>query len=450
MKTDLSTMGSMKSICTLLILSLMATGCSDDEPSASAALDAELGDLLQAVSPDGRESFILPEDGDFASLPQDPRNPITVEKVALGKMLFHETALGNEPLNPLGLKTYSCGSCHNASSAMQPGRRQGIAEGGLGFGISGEGRDMNPDYNEEDIDAQPIRAPSTLNVAYQKNLLWNGMFGATGLNLGTEANWTEDASVNLLGFEGAESQAIKGLEAHRMSASKDMMIELGYLDMLKEAFPGVEEDTLVSRVYMGLAIAAYVRTITSSQAPFQHWLRGDSDALTEQQKRGAVLFFGGANCVACHTGPGLNKMEFSAVGLSDLSGVGIANEDPEITSLGRGNFTGLEEDNYKFKIPQLYNLKDAPFLGHGSSITSLEEMVTYFNEAIPEKDLTVDQLDPLFVPLGLLDEEIEDLTAFLKEGLYDPDLARHIPEEILSNSCFPNADEVSKVDLGCN
>jgi len=309
---------------------------------------------------------------------------------------------------------------------------------------------MDPDYDEEDIDAQPVRAPSTLNVAYQKNLLWNGMFGATGLNTGTEANWTGDASVNLLGFEGVESQAIKGLEAHRMSASIDMMIEFGYLDMLREAFPGVEDDTLVSRVYMGLAIAAYVRTITTSQAPFQLWLKNNIKALTEQQKRGALLFFGSANCVACHTGPGLNKMDFSAVGLADLSGPDIANADLETAPLGRGNFTGLAEDNYKFNIPQLYNLKDVPFLEHGSSITSLEDMVTYFNEAIAEKNLGADLLDPLFEPLGLVEEEVEDLTAFLREGLYDPNLSRHIPEDILSNNCFPNADEVSKVDLGCN
>lgn len=438
-------------VTSYLLFVLIITSCESDSNEFDVSpLDAEIDGLLLQANPEGRDAFLLPGDNKYDQLPQDPKNPITSEKVALGKMLFHETALGNASMRLQGARTYSCASCHNAKSAMQSGRRQGIAEGGEGFGVSGEGRGMNPEYDETTVDVQPIRAPSTLNVAYQKNVLWNGMFGATGLNEGTESKWIGDAAVNRLGFEGAESQAIKGLEVHRMSASMDMMTEFGYIDMLREAFPGVEDDTLVSRTYMGLAIAAYVRTITSSDAPFQKWLRGNSAALTDQEKRGAILFFGTANCVACHTGPGLNKMDFAAVGMADLDGTDIINADPVNTSLGRGGFTGRTEDNYKFKIPQLYNLKDAPFLGHGSSIYSLEDIVKYFNEAIPQNDIPSEFIDPLFRPLGLDQSEVENLTAFLKQGLYDPNLTRYIPDEVLSNSCFPNADEVSKADLGCN
>ena len=70
--------------------------------------------------------------------------------------------------------------------------------------------------------------------------------------------------------------------------------------------------------------------------------------------------------------------------------------------------------------------------------------------AIPQKDLETDLLDLLFEPLDLVEEEVQDLTAFLTNGLYDPILSRHIPQSILSNKCFPNADYVSMVDLGCN
>lgn len=435
-----------------LVGSCILSSCSNDDESIldQATLDEELTAAIEGADLAGVNAFVLPEDGDFDALPQDPRNPITNEKVALGKMLFHETALGVEAVRAEGLMTYSCGSCHNVSAAMQPGRRQGIAEGGLGFGQIGDGRSKNDNYPDSEVDAQPIRAPSTLNVTYQKNVLWNGMFGATGLNTGTEANWTGDASVNLLGFEGAESQAIKGLEVHRLNADQVMMEDMGYMDMLRAAFPGVEDDTLATRVYMGLAIATYVRTITTSQAPFQEWLRGNFNALNNAQKRGAILFFDKANCVACHTGPGLNKMEFSAVGMDDLLGPDIINPDPVNTPLGRASFTGNADDNFKFKIPQLYNLKDAPFLGHGSSFTSLEEVVEYFNEAIPQKSLNPGDLDDRFQPLGLNDQEVDDLVSFLRDGLYDANLARHIPDDILSNNCFPNADEASKIDLGCN
>jgi cytochrome c peroxidase len=143
-------------------------------------------------------------------------------------------------------------------------------------------------------------------------------------------------------------------------------------------------------------------------------------------------------------------MEFAAVGMQDLLGDDIFLPDTETTPLGRGGFTGNPEDNFKFKVPQLYNLKDAPFLGHGSSFTSLEAVVRYFNAAIPQKNIDQEQLDARFVPLGLTEQEIADLTTFLRDGLFDAELERHIPDAILSNQCFPNADEASKADLGCD
>ncbi|MEO1054113.1 MAG: cytochrome c peroxidase [Bacteroidota bacterium] len=437
----------------LLGFLILLSGCNqnNEEPFEEVKLDNELLTLLHEADPDlGVEGFMLPDPESLAELPQDPRNPITPEKVALGRMLFHETALATEALKAEGMLTYSCASCHNPKAAMQSGRRQGIAEGGSGFGLSGESREKNPVYLGDEVDAQPIRVPSTLNVAYQKNLLWNGMFGATGLNAGTEALWTGDASVNLLGFEGAESQAIKGLEVHRMNADYHLLDQMGYMSSLRNAFPGVADDTLTSRVYMGLAIAAYVRTITTYEAPFQQWLRGNRSALNDQQKQGAILFFGKANCVNCHAGPGLNNMEFAAVGMEDLSGPDIFRADVIGSSLGRGGFTGNTEDNFKFKVPQLYNLKDAPFYGHGSSFDNLEDVIQYFNLAEPQNTINPFRLDERFEPLGLSDEEVQDLLAFVRDGLYDANLDRHIPQAILSNQCFPNADEVSKVDLGCN
>jgi cytochrome c peroxidase len=94
--------------------------------------------------------------------------------------------------------------------------------------------------------------------------------------------------------------------------------------------------------------------------------------------RGAALFFGKANCVACHTGPALNTMAFRAIGMGDLEGTGVTGYDPtKPEHLGRGGFTGIADDNFKFKVPQLYNLTDSPFLGHGGMFTSLREILDY-------------------------------------------------------------------------
>ena len=181
-------------------------------------------------------------------------------------------------------------------------------------------------------------------------------------------------------------------------------------------------------------------------------VKGDRNALLDAEKRGAILFFGKAKCNNCHTGPGLNKMAFAALGMPDLDGPGIygtSNEDKE--PLGRGGFTGNPDDNYKFKIPQLYNLKDSPFLGHGGNFTSVREVVEYKNAAIPARsEVPASQLAADFVPLGLTDAEMDDLTFFIENALYDPTLDRYNPASLPSGNCFPNNDARTKLDLGCD
>ena len=122
-----------------------------------------------------------------------------------------------------------------------------------------------------------------------------------------------------------------------------------------------------------------------------------------------------------------------------------------IRDRGRGGFTQNEADNYKFKVPQLYNLADSPFYGHGSSFRSIRAVIEYKNNAVPENDeVPAGQLAAGFVPLNLTDAQIDDLVAFIGTALHDPDLARYEPQVLGSNQCFPNNDEQSRVDLGCN
>lgn len=83
----------------------------------------------------------MPESTDFADIPnQDPTNKVTAAKVELGKMLFFETGIGINSLNPDLRETYSCSTCHIPEKSFTPGRFQGIADGGMGFGHLGEGR----------------------------------------------------------------------------------------------------------------------------------------------------------------------------------------------------------------------------------------------------------------------------------------------------------------------
>ncbi len=447
------------SISLLLLLSILASCVTQDTEWASNLLDQQLLEKLQAASPRGNENFfLLPDESNLSDIPQDPNNILTEEKVELGKFLFHETGLGSTPQNNISRFTYSCATCHHEDAGFQAGRKQGIGEGGIGFGLKGETRVPNPHYNRSSIDVQPIRSPSALNVAFQKVMLWNGQFGAKGVNKGTEPQWLPGTPIetNSLSYEGVETQAIAGLTVHRLEFNTDGLInETNYKELFDKAFPNIPVEERYTLENVGLAIAAYERTLLPTQAPFQQWLKGDRSALSPEEKRGAILFFGKAGCAGCHTGPALSSVDttkFYALGMRDLSGSDVLNTAPDDNAHnGRGGFTKREEDMYKFKVPQLYNLKDSPFYGHGGSFFRIKDVVDYKNEAVPENSrVPQEQIDPRFVPLGLGEEDVKDIASFLRSGLYDPHLDRYVPQSLPSNLCFPNNDMQSRRDLGCN
>jgi cytochrome c peroxidase len=448
-----------KMLITLTGFALLFNACQkdDDSSSSSAQLDAELQQILKDASGGvGASQFLLPNATELSKIPQDPRNEITQEKIQLGALLFHETGLGLNPMHGENSGNYSCASCHFASAGFQAGRHQGISDGGIGFGINGEGRVPDPMYDLSELDVQPIRSPSALNSAYQKVNLWNGQFGAVGPNAGTDAQWTPGTpkETNNLGYEGVETQAIAAMNVHRLKIDKTICQSLGYDNLFDQAFPDVPSPDRYDREHAGLAIAAYERSLLANQAPFQLWLKGKSSAMTDQEKEGAALFFGKAGCVSCHGGPNLANMEFYAIGMNDLFEATEATYGADENSnenLGRYSFTKVDADKYKFKVPQLYNLADSPFYGHGASFRNVRDVVVYKNNAVKENnDVPDSQLAEEFKPLGLSGTEIDAITVFIESALRDPNLLRYQPLSIRSGNCFPNNDDQSRVDLGCN
>ncbi|MGK0390988.1 MAG: cytochrome c peroxidase [Maribacter sp.] len=447
-----------------LTLILISSSCQKDNEVINAGnglplvgIDLELMDALEDVGGiKGANHFLLPESNDLDNIPQDPNNPLSNVKIELGRKLFYETGLAINPNKPESTGTYSCASCHVPGSNFQPGIRQGISEGGVGFGIVGEARLPNYDYEISDLDIQSIRTPTVMHAAYNRTSLWNGQFGATGFNEGTEANWTLDTpkETNLMGYEGTEIQAIAGLKVHRMGVNMNLINSTYYRDLFDMAFADIDESERYTRETMGLAIAAYERTIIANKAPFQNWLKGERDAITEQQKLGALLFFGKAGCNDCHDGPALNSESFFALGMNDLSGEGFYDSFSETdilnTAKGRGGFTGNSEEDYQFKTPQIYSLKVMNFLGHGASFTSVREVVEYKNAGIAENAAVPEsQLVAGFQPLELTEDEIDQLTDFVENALNDKEIQRYVPVTVASGNCFPNNDSQSQVDMGC-
>ncbi|WP_025742214.1 cytochrome-c peroxidase [Aquimarina pacifica] len=437
------------------IVIVLSSCTHDDYVDIDTDLDRDLKNRLVDLSGHkGIPYFMLPQSNEYHKIPQDPLNPITKEKVKLGKLLLHETALGKNPKIKDMKATYSCASCHHAAAGFSSGLRQGIGECGTGFGSNGNTRVIDSSVPIDSVDIQPLRSPTILNVAYQDIMLWNGQFGGTGTNAGTEANW-EGIEENFLGFQGVEVQALKGQGVHRLLIDEEFVTTFGYKRLFDAAFADISEKDRYSTQNAGLAMAAYERTLLADESPWQEWLKGDDDALSDSEKKGAITFFGKGKCYECHTGPALNDSNFYAFGMGDFDNsekaIVLKNVDFENVKKGRGGFTKNTNDNYKFKTPTLYNLIDNGFYGHGSTFTSVRDVIAYKNEGIPQStEVPVENLATQFGTTNLTEEEIDHLTLFIENSLRDPNLNRYVPDAPLSGSCFPNNDRQSKNDLGCN
>ncbi len=448
-----------------IVASLAACGGSDE-----SELSSKLRYTIAVEAGQSLASLEMPDTGDLAGIPQDPNNPITAEKVALGQQLYHETSVSTDSTTG-NSGTYSCATCHHVDAGFKSGVPQGLSDGASGFGNLGEGRVATGTQAEIDaVDKQDLTSPAVLNVAYQDVMLWNGGLGKSASSVNSDvvdidAFGPPPVLANTFGLSGVETQVLAGTKVHRLNFD-NVNTDPAYQALYTAAFPNSGDEgtipsnaTVVTLPALGAAkaIAAYERTILANESPFQRWLKGDDKAMTDSQLRGATLFFDKAGCVGCHTGPALSSVAgasedeiFFSVGFSDFDLTssqvhGTLNPDNQ---LGRGGLTKVETDNHKFKVPQLYNLLDTDVLGHGASFKTVRDVIEYKNAGVAQ-NAAATNLAPEFKPLGLTVSEIDDLTSFVEAGLYDENLKRYVPESVASGNCFPVNDAQSQIDLGC-
>lgn len=441
-------------ISVMFVLVLVTFSCTKDKMPTLSELDNRLRTLVANASPTNTLSYyVLPDDTDYDAIPQDPKNPLTEEKIQLGRMMFFDTGLGEDAFKASGIGTYSCASCHIPEAGFRPNNFQGIADGGNGFGNNGENRVLNTEYDETEVDVQSARPLSLVNVAYVTNTFWNGQFGSAGINTGTESVWNQlpETEHNFKGYQGIETQNFEGLATHRITINKEILDRFGYTPLFDSVFYDFPEEERYTLDVASLAFSAYIRSILSNQAPFQQWLKGNEDALNYELKQGALLFFGKANCSNCHYRPNLGSLEFHALGVKDMYQTPSYNaKSSDRRNLGRGGFTLKEEDNYKFKVPGLYNIGKVNYFFHGASAFDLEDVIDYKIAAKTENvNIPQSLLSEKFLPLSLSETEKDYLIKFLEIGLEDPNIDRHAPEYVLSGNCFPNNDYESRHDLGC-
>jgi cytochrome c peroxidase len=159
----------------------------------------------------------------------------------------------------------------------------------------------------------------------------------------------------------------------------------------------------ISKRTVSHAIAEFERSLITPNSPFDRYLRGDTDAISSQQKAGYQLFKS-YGCVSCHQGMNLGGNVFEKLGI--FRPYYGEHRAPTDSDLGRYRLTGEDDDLYEFKVPSLRNIaKTAPYF-HDGSIETLKEAVQIM----------------AFYQLGeqLADKEINDIVAFLESltGVY--------------------------------
>lgn len=302
--------------------------------------------------------FPLGLDAEVFQVPED--NPITPEKIELGKLLYFDKRLSKDG-------TVSCATCHDPKKGFTD-------QAQFSTGINGQLGDKN--------------SPTVINSAYHFFQFWDGRAGSL----------EEQA-------KGPIENPIEMGNTHE-GAVQNIAAIAGYRPYFQKAF-GSEEVTIDK---IAQAIATFERTVLSGNSAWDRYVYNkDESALSDAAKRGLALFEGKALCTKCHVGFNLTDGIFHNIG------IGMEKENPD---LGRFKVTKLEKDKGAFKTPILRDLlKTAPYMHDGSEKT-LESVVEYYNRGGNSNPW----LDSQMKPLNLSQEEKADLVEFLKslEGDWTP------------------------------
>ena len=287
--------------------------------------------------------------GDQAPAHRDePIQPIPLkidydpQKVELGKMLYFDPRLSKSGF-------ISCNSCHN------------LATGGV---------DNLPRSIGHKWQFGGINAPTVLNARYNIAQFWDGR----AKDLKEQAGGPIENPVEMASSHAMAVKVVKSIPE--------------YVKRFKQVY-GTEQidiDKITD------AIAAFEETLITPNARFDQWLRGDDNALTEEEKEGYALFKS-KGCISCHSGVAVGGNSFQKFGV-------VKPYEKDTVNLGRYEVTGKESDKYVFKVPTLRNIElTAPYF-HDGSTYDLSEAV----DVMAEYQLGV-QLTP---------EENRKIVAFLK------------------------------------
>ena len=320
-----------------------------------------------------------------------------------------------------------------------------------------------------ELDSVARESPSLIGAAFNNRLLLGGFAGEPTSAPGSLNPFHDPAQENL---------TLLLLDAHRMLNFESAVLQKipPFVKLFRDAFPREaaqaaadnNPDELINDQTVFRATATFLRTVVTRNTPFDRFLAGDNNALTARQKRGAFLFFtpatggaGGAGCFSCHSGPMLNKqtndpdvagigqfvdenffnvgigdqpvqaLKALAQGVLDTGKLGKDGFPYHAVDNGRQEITQKPGDAFRFRSLTMRQLKDGRTFFHNGSFTKVRDVVEYFNAGVPQDPTAgaAPTLSDRFTHprgpgyprgLGLAESQVDEITDFLENALYDP------------------------------
>jgi cytochrome c peroxidase len=431
-----------------------SSGSSD---IAGPELDARLGSMLAERAFTGRVAETLE-----ARLGR----PVDQRLAELGRHLFFD------PITSLSGDN-SCSGCHGPNVSFNDSKS--IAIGVDNNGVVGPGRDGPHNLR---------RAPTVINAAFYPKLMWDSRFSALSLDPfdnSTGFSFPEPEGLTLSGMGHLlAAQAFTPVAAREEMAGFDFqgshsamrdevaarVDEIGsYRTLFADAFPDIEAGQAIGYEHIATAIAEFQITLVRADAPIDAYARGDTSALTAEQKRGAILFLGKAMCGECHIVRGYANEMFSDF---DTHVLGVPQLVPSSTNavfdgpngdedFGFERVSGDPEDRYEFRTSPLRNVAYQPSFMHNGAYVCLDEAIRHhmrIEETIgrystaqldaalqgprgPDQPVLARLHDLVRDPPNLTELELRQITDFVEHALADPEahpdrLASLIPATVPS------------------
>jgi len=335
----------------VLVGALVTAGCGGDSDKSTSAATAG-GEATAASSPEASTPAAPEHAALFGALPaamESESNPITEEKVTLGRMLFYETRLSKN-------HDLSCNSCHKLDQ----------------YGVDGE--PTSPGHKGQ---RGGRNSPTVYNAALHIAQFWDGR------------EPTVEAQ--------AKGPVLNPIEMGMPSA--DYVVDTlksmpEYVGLFQDAFPG---DNPVTYDNFAAAVGAFERKLVTP-SPFDAYVAGDADALNESQRAGLDLFVQ-TGCTACHNGVG--------VGGGMYQKLGLVSPWPGLEDLGRGELEGKEAEQGFFKVPSLRNItKTGPYF-HDGKTAELTDAVRMMGKHQLGRELSAEQVTSIVTFLDALTGEID-------------------------------------------